>query len=222
MEERIDKKIANALEIIVKGKNNKLEREEVIDGIKQHLEKHNWPVRVSKESVLKAVRDLADGQIEVAPETALMDMVLLQTRKMPNITKTKKEAILKIAKIIEDAEVDGCDHDLGIAAFMHGGGFSPTFAMPELICKKCGLNVTLAGGLKQSEYGIQFDNENSLGILNEWAMRKFKNQDDLNRVPSAREITENPRLAYKNAVQWDKPIPLKITNDQLLQSKSGH
>lgn len=185
-----------------------------------------WPIQFSKRQAIHAIDCLlTETTPPLDPGTVMVDMMMMQSRKMPKLSATRKKNLEKLKTIIEGTKGDDCKHDdLGLAPFIHGGGFSPTFAAPELICKTCGLNVTLFLGIPikkyKSEYGITITKKNLAGV-NKWATELFNDRSKGNKVNFSDNITEDPIGAYNNSIKWDGSIPLKIDNPTVLESKSG-
>jgi len=109
--------------------------------------------------------------------------------------------------------------NLGIAAFMHGGGFTMPTHTAELICKDCGLNITLCPGIPTKTYKDDFGiiiTPATLKKLDKWA-----ESIDRTKVRSSSDILKDPVKIYNESIQWDKAIPLKIVDIKKLNSKTG-
>ena len=209
-------KLAEGIKIIAK---DSLEDEnEAIKKFQEYFKDNFWPPTMSKTKTLKGLQMLMDEELpESDPAEAIVDMMAMQTRKPLKISKRRKGLLKKLKKLIEDSKDNDCSHpheDLGIAAFMHGGGFTPNIGVPELICKTCGLNISLFRGIVPKKYGIKISKTN-LKKLSEWANHCLNNQnyeDKSTHVLSANDITKNPLMAYKNTVKWEKEVPVEIVN----------
>lgn len=214
------KKLTDIFKIIIKESPEK--GMDAVKKLKKYLDKNSWPIAMRKEDALKAIDMLLNEKLpEQELGQAMVDMMLMQTRKAPTISKKSAALLKEVKTIIENAKEIECDHtSLGIAPFMHGGGFTPNIGLPELICKKCGVNVTLHKGIVPKEYGIKILKKD-LKTINQWAETCFSSQRSGHRVHSANEIIDDPILAYEHSIKWDAEIPIKITDPKLFQSMTG-
>jgi hypothetical protein len=218
------KKFMEAVAIIVK-EDVKI-AVKIIEEFDKFFKVNPWPIQFSKSQAIHAIDCLlTETPPPLDPGTVMVDMMMMQSRKMPKLSATRKANLEKLKTIVEGAKGDDCKHDdLGLAPFIHGGGFTPTFAAPELICKSCGLNVTLFPGIPikkyKSEYGIKITKKN-LGVINKWAMELFNDRSKANKVNFSDNITEDPIGAYNDSIKWDGPIPFKIEKPTVLDQKSG-
>jgi hypothetical protein len=149
--------------------------------------------------------------------------MLFQTRLAPKISKSRKELLIHLRDIIQNSSTVTCDHaDLGIAPFIHGGGFFPTQVWPELICKKCGLNITLFRNRNLFQLGIKI-NKKEMNKIYDWCKEFYSDMTPKGNkhALSASKIVEDPISEYKRSEKWMKPVPIKIIDKKLLESKSG-
>ena len=197
---------------------------DTVEQVEEFFETNLWPLNLNREKTLKAIDCLITGEMpELDPATVMIDMMLLQSRKMPKISKARKGLLKRIKKVFEDAKVNDCKHEnTRIGVFMHGGGFSPTFGAPELICLDCSLNITLYPGIKPKEYGLKISKK-SLAELNDWAKKEFKNQDYQSGrvVLSANKIVENPVAAYNKTIQWQEKVPVEFLDFETVTKRTG-
>jgi hypothetical protein len=217
------KRFANGIKIIVK--DSLEDGNEEIETFQEYFKENSWPPTMSKTKTLKGLQMFIDEELPTPdPGEVMVDMMLMQSRKPLKFSKKRKGLLKKLKKLIEDSKDNDCPHeDLGIAAFMHGGGFTPNIGVPELICKTCGLNISLFSGIIPQEYGIKISKPN-LKKLNAWANDRLNNQsyeDKSTHVLSANHITKNPLMAYKNTVKWEEEVPVKILNPDKATSKTG-
>ena len=149
------KQFANGIRIIVTDSLD--DGNEVIETFQECFKENSWPPTMSKTKTLKSLQMLMDEELPAPdPGEVMVDMLLMQSRKPLKISKKRKGLLKKLKKLIEDSKDIDCPHeDLGIAVFMHGGGFCPVIGVPELICKTCGLNISLFPGMVPKEYGIK-------------------------------------------------------------------
>jgi len=82
------------------------------------------------------------------PGAAALDLLLLRSFKGYKINKKQRQSLINLKKALESikSSTEDCPHPpekLEIYRLMHGGGFTPTVVIPELVCRECGLNVTL-------------------------------------------------------------------------------
>ncbi len=198
---------------------------DVVEKFQEYFNDNPWPPTMSKTKTLKGLQMLMDEELPTRdPGQVMADMLVMQTRIPLKISKARKSLLKKLKKLIEDSKDNDCTHeDLGVAVFMHGGGFCPVVGVPELICKTCGLNISLFPEMVPKEYGIKVSKPN-LKKLNTWAMERLNHQNHEDRsthVLSANDITKNPLMAYKNTVQWEKEVPVEILNSEKATSKTG-
>jgi len=185
----------------------------------KYIDKHGWPIAYPKSRTCDAIRLLISEELPDDPTQVLMDMITGVDRKPAKLTKNRRDNLKIIMRIINKAGRHKCKHkDLGVAPFLHGGGFYPmTYNVPELICKDCGLNVTLSQYIKIDEYrknlGIVIS-KHFLEALHYWA-------STCKNVQSSRDIVRDPIGAYNKSTKWIGPVRIKIENSAKLESKSG-
>jgi hypothetical protein len=190
-----------------------------VQAFKDFLTINGWPMGYAKETATKALRLLIQEELPDDPVGPLLDMMAGVTRTPAKLNEFQKGNLREMIKIINTSEPHKCKHEkLGIAAFIHGGGFSPMYNAPELICRNCGLNVTLFKHTTvqryRSDFGIRISKKNLEG-LNTWA------NDGQKRVHSSSDLTKDPIGCYNRSTKWKGPIPLKIEKPLKLESKSG-
>ncbi len=201
------------------------DKEDAIKDFESYLENNGWPMGYAKSMFKRAINHIIQEELPDDPEGALIDLLLGQARKAIKITDQQKIAFKQMVKLADAAERKKCQHeDMGIAPFMHGGGFTMMFARPEVICTTCGLNVTLCIPKKLSakelsvlekEFGIK-TTISKLTELRKWA-------DVCKRVTSASDILRDPISAYNNSSnRWAGKFPFTITDRKKFESKSGH
>ena len=186
-----------------------------------------WPINFNKQDCLDSLQLLMDEKLpEDDPGEALISLLLMESKTPMKLSKVQKDMVKQLKTIFESAKTVECDHEkLGLAPFVHGGGFSPMFAAPELICLVCGLNVTLFSGIKPNKYGLKILKKD-LKSINDWAAKclntatRDKN-DATTWVHLSDDITKDPLGHYEKSMKWDGPIPVKIINQKTLESKSG-
>ena len=152
------------VEVIVKEDDEKGEK--IIEELDKFFKVNPWPMQFSKKQAIHAIDCLLTETMPPRdPGSVMVDMMMMQSRKMPKLSAERKFKLQRLKTIVEGAKGDDCKHeDLGLAPFLHGGGLSPEFAVPELICKLCGMNVTLFSGIDvkkyKTEYGIKITKSN--------------------------------------------------------------
>ena len=190
-----------------------------VQAFQDFLTIYGWPMGYAKSTATKALRLLINEELPDDPVQPMLDMMAGVTRKPAQLNKFQKGKIQEMIEIIRVAKSHQCKHEkFGIAPFVYGGGFTPTYHAPELICRNCGLNVTLFGHTTVQRYhkdfGIRISKKN-LEKLNQWA-------NECRRVYSSSDIVKDPVGAYNRAQnKWKGPIPLKVENAVKLESKSG-
>ena len=156
------------------------------------------------------------------PHRDLLDLLTYSTTSLKSTTKDQKKLLKQLIALVTATPLTECDHNnLGIAAFLHGGGFLPIYASPEIICLDCGLNVTVYNPKDYKRFSKEFGLGGGKAIfkdLQEWAIAGMKSKkltwvDDVQNDP----IGEYNKCKHK----WTKNIPIKILNKKVFESKSG-
>lgn len=194
---------------------------------KSYLDEHGWPIRYPLPAFRKTINLIIKEKLPSDPEGELLDTLLGQTKKAVKLTKKQRGELKLMLDIAGAAKKQECSHEnIGIAPFLHGGGFSPVFAKPEVICLDCGLNISFYSprDLKvfKKEFGVSATKKGLSDLFN-WAQTCMKNsRADERRVRFAEEIAKDPIAAYNAAeYKWEKKIPFKITDAKKFESKSG-
>ena len=189
-----------------------------VQAFQDFLTIYGWPMGYPKTTAIKALRLLINEELPDDPIRPLLDMMDGVTRKPAKLNKFQKGKLEEMIDIINSSKSRKCKHEkLGIAPFVYGGGVTPTYHAPELICRNCGLNVTLFRHRTVKQYRKDFGiriSKNNLEKLNKWA-------NESKRVYSANGIVRDPVGSYNRSNKWKGPIPLKVENAVKLESKSG-
>ena len=190
--------------------------------LSRYIKDNKWPVRYSKEQLIKTFQAIIDEKYPPDPSNVMVDLLLMRTTKMKSTTEKQKSLFRKVIDIVTNAPVSTCNHtNLGISIFTSGGGFTPVMANPEVICLDCGLNVTLPTwmGLKElcSNFGIQSTLEKMKELM-VWVADSYRSGgifwvDDVPKDP----IGQYNKAKYK----WDKEIPFSIVDMKLFESRTG-
>jgi hypothetical protein len=179
-----------------------------------------WPMGYDKSSFRGSINLLINESLPDDPEGTLLDLMLGRTRVPIEVTAPQKAAFEKIIKVTDASPQKTCPHEnMGIAPFMHGGGFSPVMqAVPEVICRDCGLNVTLYLPKDMMDF------EKRLGIattkkkieeLHTWA-------NSCERTDSANNILRDPISAFnRSKYKWEGKLPFSIINKKKFDAMSG-
>lgn len=182
------------------------------------LNERGWPQSYSKESLKKSLYLLLEEELPNDPEGQLVDLLLGQTRVAKKITYKQKRIFKGLLITIAEAVIKGCDHALVIAPFMYGGGFSPIRTMPEVICTKCGLNITLFRPIDIKKFEEEYGIKTIAGKLEEvvtWA-------STCKGVEFSDNILEDPIGIYiKSNNKWSGELPFKIVDKAKFESMSG-
>lgn len=211
-----DKILKKTLTNIVK-KRNQLK---VVTDFQNFIDKNGWPIAINKDIIYRSIDCLINAEIPSGYES-LIDLLLYdQKRTLPKLTDYQKKMLEKVRNITYKANVMKCNHKIKIGVFYHGGGFTPSFiACPELICEKCGLNVTIhrrkSKELEKS-IGIKISKP-TLGKLYEWADICLKE----GKVKSANNITKDPIRALELSEKWAHKIPFKVIDIKRFEKASG-
>lgn len=188
----------------------------------QHLANNKWPLSYSKSKVIKTCELLIKEEVYSNSHDQLLDVLLSQTRTAPKTTAAQRIMLRKIIFLTETSELVQCNHkNIGIAVFMHGGGFSPAYALPEVICLDCGLNVTIYSPKNYREFSKEFGlqgGKKAFKILGEWAMECMKKRG----VAWIDDVPSDPIGQYNEAkYKWDKKIPFRISNKSNFEKHTG-
>jgi len=213
-----DKLIKSTLNNIVKKRN----QIKAVTKFQNFIDENGWPLAVTKQSIYKAIDILISSKLPPS-EGNLLDLLLYgEERTLPKMTEYQKEMLERLRDIVKTAKKCVCNHELKITSFYHGGGFSGMmYAYPELICEKCGLNVTVgASKIEQLKPIGLSTTQKQLDRLNVWANKCFK--DRKIKVLSANEITKDPFKALKESEVWPNKFPFKIINMETFELRSGH
>jgi len=205
-----------AIDGVIKGKNP----EGAVKELRLFAEVNVWPNSYNKNVIHDTIKMLIKNKIPKDSGQELIDLLLNQTRTLPKIPRDRIILLKEIDSIIRGAKTVKCEHVIEIGVFMHGGGFCMPMGLPELICNKCGLNVTIGTrNLKKlKEKGLRISEKNLEKLL-EWAKKCFIDKNI--RVHIAEDITENPLEALKNSAKWPHKLPFKIINMDKFEAVSG-
>ncbi len=183
---------------------------------------NGWPMGYAKSTFRDAMSKIIGEELPDDPEGALLDMLLGQKRSPIKLKKGQRVVLKKMVEFANLARRHKCKHSpehLGIAPFIHGGGFSMPYAQPEVICTTCGLNVTLYYPKSIAQFKKDFGLDVTKAQLKElwdWA-------NSCKGIVSASDILRDPIGAYNRSKhRWEKKIPFKIVNRKKFESKSGH
>jgi len=210
---------------------------QMVDEFEKYFKKDYWPIGRSKDDYLDALQAIHDSKLPpeaLNPFQMMTDLMEGTTRKLKKLSKEVKQEIKRLQKIVKDAKTMDCEHKgLVIAPFLHGGGFTPLIVRPELICLDCGLNITLwkvtkkHGSKEEKIYKEKF----GLAIVDKDGVKKlFKwvgdgeeyGRHSLKDVEFSDHLPSDPQGMYeKSKNKWADPIPFKIVDKKILESRSG-
>lgn len=213
-----EKLLADTVDKVLKGDGEM----SAIEEFQAFLDSNGWPMGYAKSTFHDAMANIIEEELPDDPEGALLDMVLGQTRSAIKLKESQRVVLKKMVELVNSSERRKCEHGhkhLGIAPFMHGGGFCPPYTMPEVICTACGLNVTLYYPKSIAEFKKDFGldvTKAQLKELMEWA-------NSCRGIVSSSDILRDPIGAYNRSKhRWEKKIPFRIVNRKKFESKSGH
>jgi len=219
-------KIKRVLESIIKKEPN---RKNLIDAFEYNY-KDKYPICqfINKNKICVKLQELVDGNTpEISSGDVAMSLYGFE-RKETSLSKSQKKDILHIKEIIHDTKIRECEHKtLAIIPLKHGGGFTPTFALPEIVCSGCYLNVTLYPTNVRVN-GKKFTNE-SIGIKiseqDKEAFINFANECMSSHLRiylhSARNVIEIPFKVYRESQKFFGKYTIEIIDKELFESKSG-
>jgi len=202
---------------IIKG-NGKETGEELI----RFLKKEGWPSNLNKDMFIKHLQDICDEKIEHSSSQALLDLLTLTERSAIKVNPKQKSSLENIIRVIQNSHIVDCKHkNLGIAIFMHGGGFTPSMPLPELICTLCGLNITITSNLTPKNCGLRISST-YIDALMTWTKKCFTHREDFQRFSFVEDMLKDPIKAYKEAYfKFPGELEIKIVNYAKMQSASG-
>jgi len=212
-----NKILQKTLEDIVKKRN----QAKAVDDFQRFIAVNGWPLAVTKQSIYKAL-DYLDANKLPESENDLLDMLIYgQKRSLPILTNYQKKMLKKIRKIVKTAKKDICKHEIRISLFYHGGGFScMLFAQPELICIKCGLNVTINSSKIEDLKDIGLSTtQKQLDQVNAWVKKCV--DDKKIKILFAEKISDDPIKALTLSEICPYKFPFKIIDVVKFESKSG-
>ena len=188
--------------------------------LKVFFKENVWPKSATKKEVYKSLDMYITGQLKRKPEEKLLDTLLFIDKKIPKLSNKQIKMLKNLKEIVKSAREEECEHNLKVSAFVHGGGFCPPSPMLEVICDKCGLNVTIPQGKKPkhgpSSIGVKILKKD-MKLLSKW----MKEQFDRRTIHLAEEISKDPFKALEKSPVWTHKLPLKIVDLELFESKSG-
>lgn len=187
-----------------------------------YLKTKGWPPGLNKDMFIKHLQSIIDERIESDSNQALVDLLTFTRRSARKMSLAQKERLGKIIKAIRDSHVVNCKHkNLGITIFMHGGGFTPTIGLPELICTLCGLNVTITSNLTPKNCGLKISSKH-IGELSGWAKECFLNREHHCRFSFVEDMLKDPIKAYERAYfKFPDKLRIQIVDYAKLQLVSG-
>ena len=193
-----------------------------LESFEEHLANNKWPLSYPKSKVIKTCELLIKEEVYEDIHSQTLDLLLFQTRTAPKTTAAQKKMLRKIISLTENSEQIQCDHkNLGIAVFTSGGGFTPPFASPEVICLDCGLNVTIYSPRNYREFSKEFGlqgGKKAFRMLGEWAMECMKKGG----VEWVDDVPNDPIGQYNKAkYKWNKKIPFRISDKKAFEEHTG-
>jgi len=194
---------------------------EAVKKLKLFAETNKWPRANNKNVVHDTIKMLVKNKIPKDAHQETLDTLLFQTRTLPKVNANRMALLKEIDKIIRQAEYDTCDHKIEIGVFMHGGGFCMPVGLPELICVKCGLNVTIGTAKPvnvMKNLGLKVSKKD-LDQLQKWAKDCFMDRNI--KVWSSSDITSDPIKALGNTAKWPHKCPFEIVDVDKLEKASG-
>jgi hypothetical protein len=204
------KDFEQAIDSIIKKKNQRKVTEEIIEKLKSH----GFPPSLNKGIIVDGLSKIINEELPFDSSRVLTEMITFSKAVPIKLTNHQRSNLKKIMECILETPTDtSCNHDsLVISISIHGGGFTPVIRLPEVICLYCGLNVTLYS--KETEkYGIEISDK-KMKELFKWAME--------NRGKFAEDFVKDPIGSYNSCEsKWEGDIPFRITNMKAFESRSG-
>lgn len=209
-----DKLMRTMLRDIVKNRG----QSRAVIRFQKYINENGWPSAYNRSAACNSIRLLINRELPDDPVQVFSDMLCNIIRKPIELTKSQEKHLRLVIEIINKAKGNKCRHEnLGIAPFLHGSVTSPIIAIPELICKNCGLNITLSNRISIADYRKNFGIKTSkefLDAISRWAK-------NCQNVHSSGIILRNPIETYNISSQWHGAIDIEITDFTKLASKGG-
>lgn len=186
------------------------------------LKERGWPSNLNKNTFIKYLQNISNEKIEFSPDEALLDILTSTKRSAIKISLEQKSSLKDIIKVIQNSHTANCEHkNLGVAIFMHGGGFTPISPLPELICTSCGLNITITHKLTPKNCGLKVSSTH-IGELMDWAKKCLIHRENHQKFPLVEDMMKNPIKAYKESYfKFSGELKIQIVNHTKMQLASG-
>ncbi len=209
----------NVIVATIEGITKKKRQKKSVDYLRQYLKTATITAAV-QNNVVGQLKQIVKGDYPPDASTVFMGLLGYRTEKLV-LTDDQKKHFTAIYKMVEKTKTLVCDHKFAIIPLLYGGGFTPTYTLPELFCSKCCLNVTIR------IYNTPTDTEKAIGLrvpirLNR-ALKKWCDFiKSKSRVLSSRGITENPMKVFNESVKYDGDIgSLMVVDKELFERQSG-
>jgi len=186
------------------------------------LKEEGWPSNLNKNVIIEYLQNISNEKIESDPGEELLDLLTSTKRSAAKISLEQKDRLRNIIKAIQSSHTADCKHKtLGVAIFMHGGGFTPMFPLPELICTSCGLNITVTHELTLENCGLKVSPAH-IDELGDWASKCFTSREDHQRFSPVEDMVRNPIKAYEESCfKFPNKIKVRIVDYSKVWLASG-
>jgi hypothetical protein len=211
--------LEKAIENLLTKKNQK----RAVKSVQDYLSANGFPPSHNKDNLIRQLNRVIE---EEGPDShqQVVDMLLWQKTKPVKLTKAQKANLALIRDLIINAPVQcACEHKhVALTGSLHGGGFSPLLPYPEIICRDCGVNVTIYTGDSKTllnEYGIEISKKNLvtvkewLGMGEEYMGRK--------KFAFGEDVVKNPQRVLTECDVWEGELPFAITDLEKFNARSG-
>lgn len=219
-------KIMYVFETVINGSS---ESRKFIDAF-EYIYKDNYPMLscLNRVSLCEKLQEVVDDVVPKMNSEDVATSLFGFVKKKVYLNASQKEDILRIKSIIQNAKSYECEHKtLSVIPLLHGGGFTPDFAMPELVCPDCYLNVTLyptncvvnGNRFTNESIGIKIskqDNDAFINFVNKCLYSPLK----IHIHPSCNMI-RTPKKVYESSQKFFEDYTIEIINKELFESKTG-
>jgi len=192
---------------------------QAVKRVVDHLKENGFPASQNKENLIKGLNKIIN---EEGPdlEQQLVDMVTYTSRTAIKLTKFQASNLRKIRTAIDEAKVHKiCSHEnIAMTGSIHGGGFTPSRPLPEVICRDCGANVTFYSGnpeIYRDDYGVKIERD-GLEALKKWLVSESRKS-----FAYGEDVVKDTQSVLARCTLWEGKLPFKIVNPTIFSARSG-
>lgn len=211
--------VQNAVQAILSKKNQR----KAVESVSRYLQENGLSPNYSKDVLTRDLNRIIHGE---GPDEhrRTLDMLFFQKSEPLRLTQPQKNNLIRIRDMIAEAPVPNtCTHkNLALTGSLHGGGFTPLLPYPEIICRDCGVNVTLYTmnvKLILDEYGVSLTKKNA-AELKEW-LGFDKEYMGRKRFAFGEDVLKDPQRVLSECELWKGELPFQIADLEKFTARSG-